>query len=153
MPNESEAEITPPRRQLSLRYLFMALVALFVLPLLIWLVWGWIEAARLDRVLDALEARHEPLDIAEFNVRPTTPEQREASHLYAQAGKLVDDRSISMQHAAALSKTIETVCSPEVESSVRIAQARVLLDFEESYQPVFDLLEQASQLDASGWDD
>jgi len=153
MPNEIQAEITPPRRPLSLRYLFIALVAVLVLPILVWLVWGWIEAARLDHVLDALEARHEPLDLAEFNVRPSTPEQREASHLYAQAGKLVDDRPITMQHATALSKTIETVCSPEVEASVRIGQSRVLLEFEESYQPVFDLLERASQLDASGWDE
>src|SRR3954470_20533360 len=153
MPNEIQAEITPPRRPLSLRYLFIALVAVLVLPILVWLVWGWIEAARLDHVLDALEARHEPLDLAEFNVRPSTPEQREASHLYAQAGKLVDDRPITMQHATALSKTIETVCSPDVEASVRIGQSRVLLEFEESYQPVFDLLERASQLDASGWDE
>jgi hypothetical protein len=153
MPNDSDSQIRRPRPRLPFPYLFAALAAVLVLPILVWVLWGWIEAARLDRVLDALEARHEPLDIAEFNVRPTTPEQREASHLYAQAGKLVDDRSISMQHAAALSKTIETVCSPEVEPSVRIAQTRVLLEFEESYQPVFDLLEQASQLDASGWDD
>src|SRR4051794_14520788 len=153
MPSESEAEITPPRRPLSLRYLFIAVVALFVLPILIWLVWGWIESARLDRALDALEARHEPLDVAQFDLKPTTPEQREASHLYAQAGKLVDDQPITMQHAAALSKSIETVCSPDVESSVRIGQSRMLLEFEESYKPVFDLLERASQLDAMGWDD
>src|SRR3954469_18539860 len=111
MPNESEAEITPPRRLLSLRYLLTALLAVFLLPILIWLVWGWIESARLDRALDSLEARHEPLDIEAFNVKPATAEQREASHVYARAAKLVDNRPITMQHAAALAKTIETVCS------------------------------------------
>src|SRR3954463_13229318 len=126
MPTDPELSVRPPRRRLPLRYFIAALIGVFALPVVIWMVWGWIEASRLDRALDALEARHEPLDIAEFTVKPTTAEQREASHLYAQAGKLVDNRSISMQHAAALSKTIETVCSPEVESSVRIAQARVL---------------------------
>jgi hypothetical protein len=141
------------RRRLPLRYLFAALAAVFVLPILVWLVWGWIEATRLDRALDALEARKEPLDIATFSVTPATEEQREASHLYAQAGKLVDDRRISTEQAARLSKSIEGVCSHDVEPSVRSQQARVLLEFEDSYQPVFDLLERASQLDALGWDD
>ena len=142
-----------PRRRLPLRYLFAALAAVFVLPILVWLVWGWIEATRLDRALDALEARKEPLDIATFSVTPATEEQREASHLYAQAGKLVDNRRISTEQAARLSKSIEGVCSHDVEPSVRSQQARVLLEFEDSYQPVFDLLERASQLDALGWDD
>src|SRR4051812_34697673 len=91
MPNAPESHTSRSRPRLPLRYLFSALVALLVLPILVWLVWGWIEAARLNRVLDALEARHEPLDIDEFNVKPTTPEQREASHLYAHARKLAAD--------------------------------------------------------------
>ncbi len=152
MPNESDPQ-PPRRRRLPLRYLFTALVAVFILPIFIWLVWGWVEGARLDRALDALEARNEPLDPAGFDPKPTTPEQREASHLYAQAGKLVDDRPITMEQAAALSKTIETVCSPRAETAVRTAQARPLLEFEQSYGAVFDLLERASQLDANGWDD
>ena len=45
-----------------------------------WLVWGWIESVRLDRTLEALEARHEPLDLGEFAVKPTTDAQKEASH-------------------------------------------------------------------------
>jgi len=152
MPNESDLQ-PAPRRRLPLRYLLSALIAVFVLPIPVWLVWGWIEGARLDRALDALEARNEPLDPALFDLKPTTPEQREASHLYAQAGKLVDDRPITVEQAAALSKTIETVCSPHTETVVRAAQARVLLEFEQSYRGVFDLLERASQLDANGWDD
>src|SRR6185436_18646621 len=107
MPNDSDSQVTPPRRRLPLRYLLIILVALFALPILVWLVWGWIEAARLDRTLDALEARNEPLDITGFDGKPATPEQREASHLYAQAGKLVDDRPITAEKAATLSKTIE----------------------------------------------
>ena len=153
MPNDSDSQVTPPRRRLPLRYLLIALVALFALPIVVWLVWGWIEAARLDRALDALEARNERLDIADFEVKPATPEQREASHLYAQAGRLVDDRPITSGRAEALSKTIETVCAPDTDSAVRRQQARVLQEFEDSYQPVFDLLERASQLDAMGWDE
>ena len=153
MPNDPDSQIKPQRRRLPLRYVVITVVALFALPIVVWLLWGWIEAARLDRALDALEARNQPLDIADFEVKPATPEQREASHLYAQAGKLVDDRPISTEKAAALSKAIEAACSQDVEPAVRSQQTRVLLQFEDSYQPVFDLLERASQLDAAGWDD
>ena len=153
MPSDPDSQIKPQRRRLPLRYLVITVVALFALPIVVWLLWGWIEAARLDRALDALEARNQPLNIADFDVKPATPEQREASHLYAQAGKLVDDRPISMEKAAALSKAIEAACSQDVEPAARSQQARVLRQFEDSYQPVFDLLERASQLDAAGWDD
>lgn len=153
MPNDPDSQIKPPRRRLPLRYVVTIIVALFALPIVVWLLWGWIEAARLDRALDALEARNQPLDIADFDVKPATREQREASHLYAQAGKLVDDRPIATEKAAALSKAIEAACSQDVEPAIRSEHARVLLQFEDSYQPVFDLLERASQLDATGWDD
>jgi hypothetical protein len=138
---------------LPLRYLFIALTLLIAVPIAAWFAWGRVEAARLDRALDALEARHEPLDVAAFDRKPTTPAQREASHLYAQAGKLADHAPITMQQAAALSTTIETVCLPSVAASERNQQIRVLLDFERRYPPVFDLLERASRLDAAGWDE
>src|SRR5689334_14005631 len=95
MPTDTDPSARPPRRHLPLRYFIAALICVFALPMVVWITWGWIEARRLDRTLDALEARHEPLDIDDFDVKPTTAEQREASHLYAQAGKLVDDRAIT----------------------------------------------------------
>jgi hypothetical protein len=125
-----------------------ALAALFVLPILAWLVWGWIEAARLDRALDALEARHEPLDIDDFTVKPTTPEQREASHLYARARKLAADLPITSEQAEGLGRTIEEFCSDNPG-----VHAPTLRAFEERYASVFELIDRASNFDAVGWDD
>lgn len=149
MPNDPDCQPRPPRLRLPLRYLLSALAALFILPILIWLVWGWIEAARLDRALDALEARHEPLDIDGFNVKPTTPEQREASHLYTQARKLAADLPITSEQVVTVGKTIEELCSDNGGTGV----ADILRAFEQRYTAVFDLLDRAGNLDASGWDD
>ena len=153
MPNESDLPSRPPRRRLPLRYVLGVAAALFAAPVLVWLTWGWIEAARLNRTLDALDARHEPLDPTEFEARPTTEEQRQASHLYAQAGRLSDERPIMPQQAAALAHTIEMLCAPDADPLARSAQSRLLLDFEQNYAPALDLLERASQLDAKGWAD
>jgi len=117
--------------------------------MLIWLVWGWVEAARLARALDALEARHEPLDIDQFNVKPTTPEQREASHLYAQARKLAADLPITSEQVVMLGQTIEKLCSDNIGAG----SADTLHAFEQRYAAVFDLLDRAGNLDVSGWDD
>jgi hypothetical protein len=152
MPTDTDRLARPPRRRLPLRYFIAALIGVFALPVVIWMLWGWIEATRLDRALDALEARHEPLDIADFTVTPATAEQREASHLYAQAGKLVDTQGITSPQAAQLSAAIETACGSAADSERR-AHVRVLLDFEQSFPPLFELLERASNLDARGWDD
>jgi hypothetical protein len=128
--------------------LLAALLALLALPLLVWLVWGGIEAARLDRALDLLEVRREPLDIADFTVKPTTPEQREASHWYAQARKLIANLPITSEQSAVLAKTIEEFCSDNPAG-----HARTLRAFEERYAAVFELVDRASHLEAVGWDD
>lgn len=149
MPNDPDTQPAPRRRRLPLRYLFSALAALFILPILIWLVWGWVEAARLDRALDALEARHEPLDIDDFTVKPTTSEQREASHLYAQARKLAADLPITSEQVVYFGKLVEELCS----DAGGAGKADILRGFEQRYTAVFDLLDRAANLDASGWDD
>ena len=149
MPDDRDSQPAPPRRRLPLRYLFSALAALFVLPILVWLGWGWVEAARLDRALDALEARHEPLDVDDFNVKPTTPEQREASHLYLQARKLAADLPITSEQVVTLGQTIEKLCSDNIGAG----SADTLHAFEERYTAVFDHLDRAGNLDVAGWDD
>jgi hypothetical protein len=149
MPNDPTSQPAPLRRRLPLRYLFSALAALFVLPILVWLVWGWVEAARLDRALDALEARHEPVDIDDFDLKPTTSEQREASHLYAQARKLAADLPITSEQVATLGRTIEQLCS----DAGGTGQADILRAFERRYTAVFDLVDRAGNLDVAGWDD
>ncbi len=106
MPTDPEKPARPLRRPLPLRYVLVLIVTLFAVPIITWLIWGQIEASRLDRVLDALEARHEPLDLKEFGVKPTTAAEKEAAHLYAEAGKLIGDRAIPTAEAARLSGII-----------------------------------------------
>lgn len=141
------------RRRLPLRHLVAVILVLLLLPLLGWLVWSWSESTRLERALDVLEARHEPLDLAEFNVKPATADQREASHLYAQARKLLGGMPIVTDQAVALGKTIEQTCASDADSAGQPARIHILRGFEDRYTPAFDLIDRASRLDPVGWDD
>jgi hypothetical protein len=152
MPNDPDVPPQSPRPRRRLRYVLLILLALLLSPVAACAVWTQIEAARLDHVLDALEARNEPLDLAEFDVRPATSEQREASHLYAQAAKLVGDARMANFNFAPVRTAIEELCAipPAADSRTGIA---TLVAFEERFKPTLDLLDRASRLDADGWDD
>src|SRR6476619_6778896 len=153
MPNDPESPPRIPRRRWPLRYVLLFVAGWLAFPLITWLVWGWIESARLDRTLDALEARTEPLDVAEFNAKPTTPAQTEASHLYAEAAKLVTDRAIATQAAARVSQLIQELCTtpPDTPANTNISQQ--LQVFEEPYAKAFELIDRASPLKGVGWAD
>jgi hypothetical protein len=153
MPTDPEKPARPLRRPLPLRYVLVLIVTLFAVPIITWLIWGRIEASRLDRVLDALEARHEPLDLKEFGVKPTTAAEKEAAHLYAEAGKLIGDRAIPTAEAARLSGIIGELCTPSSEGPSQATQVQALQTFEEAYVNAFELIDLASPLKAVGWDD
>ena len=150
MPNDPDVLPEPPRPRRPLRYVLAILLAVLLSPVAACAVWTHIEAARVDRAFDALEARNEPLDPAEVDLKPATSEQREASHLYAEAAKLIGDGTTTQ--AATVGKTIEELCAfpPAARRRPEIA---VLAAFEDRYQPSLDLLDRASRLDAAGWDD
>jgi hypothetical protein len=151
MPNEPTNPSQPPRPRRPLRYVLTILLVVLLSPIAGWFVWSRIEAARLDVALDALEARKEPLDIAEFDVKPTTNEQREASHLYGQAAKLVGNDIRA--HLTGIAKTIEDLCAGPAAAQSRTEQVAALQAFEDLYKPALSLLDRGSQLDAAGWDD
>ena len=153
MPNDPENLPTHPRRRLPLRYVLALIVALFALPMVTWLVWGWIESVRLDRTLDALEARHEPLDLADFDVKPTTDAQKEASHLYAAAAKLIGESAIPFAEAARISGIIGELCTAPSDRPSRATQIQALQTFEEPYTKAFELIDRARPLRAVGLDD
>ena len=153
MPNDPENLSTDPGRRLPLRYALALIVALFALPMVTWLVWGWIESVRLDRTLEALEARHEPLDLGEFAVKATTDAQKEASHLYAAAGKLIGERAIPTAEAARISLIIAELCTAPSDLPSRTTQIQALRTFEEPYTGAFELIDRARPLKAVGWDD
>src|SRR4029453_10605844 len=112
-------------------------------------VWSSIESARLERTFDALEARNEPLDVATFEPKPTTDEQRQASHYCKQAAGLVAElipRSLSDA-----GKVIEEYCGTS-DPVIRRERATSLESLEGQYQRALDLLDRASSLDRNGWD-
>ncbi len=135
---------------MRLRYILSLLLAILLAPFFAFWAWSAVEAARLDRMLDALEARHEPLDIAEFERKTLTAEQKQASHLYAQAGKLMDD--VSLPALAPAGKTIEALCSTPAGGE-RERWITELHAIEQRYAMALGLLDRAAALDAAGWDE
>jgi hypothetical protein len=123
----------------------------FALPIVLWLVWGWIESTRLDRTLDTLEVRQERLDVADFEGKPTTPAQKEASHLYAEAGKLVGERGVGTD-AARVSRLIVELCTAPASAPQHTSALQALQAFEAPYAKALDLVERASPLKGVGWD-
>jgi hypothetical protein len=150
MPNDPDVPPDPPRHRRPLRYVLAILLAVLLSPVAACAVWTQIEAARVDRAFDALEARKEPLDPAEFDLKPATNEQREASHLYAEATKLVGEGMPTQ--ATTLGKAIEELCAFPPAAGRR-PETAALVAFEDRYKPALDLLDRAGHLDASGWDD
>ena len=130
----------------------MAIVFGLVLsPFAAFLIWSQVEAARLNRVLDALEASREPLDVDKLDPRPSTDEQRQTSHLYAQAGKLVGETAGGRLTPSA--RTIEELCALPSGAPGRAERIAALRQIEATYAEVLTLLDRASALDAAGWDD
>lgn len=151
MPNEPGLSSPPPRPRRPLRLVVAILLVVLSSPLAVWFVWSRIEAARLDRALDALEASGVPLDIAELEVKPATSEQREASHLYAEAAKLVGDDI--RPRLAGVGKAIEELCALPPATPDRTGQMATLQSVEDRYKEALALLDRAGQMDAAGWDD
>ncbi len=148
LPDTPVAEKRPPRR---LRRTLAIVFCVLVSPFAAFLIWSKVEAARLNRVLDALEARNEPLDVDKLDPRPETDEQRQASHLYAQAGKLVGETAGSRLTPVGL--TIEELCALPPGDRGRAERIAALHKIEATHAEVLNLLDRASALDAAGWDD
>jgi hypothetical protein len=153
MPTDPEGPPNIPRRRWPLRYVLLFVACWLALPIIVWLVWRWIESVRLDRTLYALEARKERLDVAEFDTKPATPAQQEASHLYAQAAKLVADRVIATQQAVRVSQLIQELCTTPPGAPANTTISQELQAFEEPYGKAFELIDRASPLKGVGWAD
>ena len=148
-PPETPATQKRPRRRL--RRTLAIVFGLVLSPFAAFLIWSQVEAARLNRVLDALEASHEPLDVDKLDPRPSTDEQRQASHLYAQAGKLVGETAGGRLTPSGM--TIEELCALPPGAPGRAERIAALRQIEATYAEVLTLLDRASALDAAGWDD
>ncbi|MEO8077622.1 MAG: hypothetical protein ABI818_14935 [Acidobacteriota bacterium] len=122
---------------------------LVVSPFVAYAIWRAVEERRLDRAFDAIEARGEWLDTASFELHPSTAEQRQASHYYAQAMDQVGDDWPPFRTAA---KTIEELCVSSVGDSSRAAALAALRPLEDHYGAALALLDRATPPDAWGWD-
>lgn len=152
MSEDPETSSNIPRRRWPLRYVLLFIASWLALPLVAWFVWGWIESVRLDRTLDALETREKRLDAADYEGKPTTPAQKEASHLYAEAGKLVGEHAIPSADAARVSRSIEELCTAPAGAPERTTAVQALQAFEVPYATALDFVERASPLKGVGWD-
>ena len=131
----------------------LAIVLMVLLsPVVAFLAWSRIEASRLDSAFDALEARDELLDVADFDQKPATDEQREASHLYAQAMRLVVNEPLATPQAMAAATAIEALCSAPREPSAP-AEVAVLEALEARHKEAFALLDRATGLETAGWEE
>src|SRR5215213_5892571 len=149
--NPARGRLALPRSRRSLRVILAGIVVALLLPIVSCAAWSRIEASRLDAALDALEARDEPLDIAEFYPKPTTSEGRQTSHLYAEALKLAGANTRRDQSAAI--RAIQQVCSAQTSAANRAEQAAVLQAAEDEHKPTLASLDRAAAFDPAGWDD
>ena len=152
MPTDTDLPARLPRRRLPLRYFIAALIGVFALPVVIWFVWGWIEATRLDRALDSARGTTRAAGHRGFHDQANHSGAARGVASLRAGGKARRQRGLMPHQAAQLSPAIETACGSAADSERR-AQLRVLLNFEQSFPHVFELLERASKLDARGWDD
>ena len=142
--------MSDPRPRRSLRFVFAIVLLAMLSPILAFLIWSHIEASRLDSAFDALEARDESLDIHDFERKPATGEQREASHLYAQAMRLAANEPLARPQTMA--PAIERLCAaPEAPSAS--AQVAALEAFAAPHKQAFALLDRTTGLDAAGWEE
>jgi hypothetical protein len=149
MPPETPAAAKRPRRRL--RRTLAIVACLLISPFVGFMIWSEVEASRLIRALDALEARQEPLDVDKLDPRPATDEQRQASHLYAQAGKLVGE--MAGARLVPVGKTVEELCELPPGDPGRAERIAALRKVEAPYVEVLNHLDRAALLDAAGWDD
>jgi hypothetical protein len=151
MPNEHQTKSPRPPR--SLRFVFAAILIALLSPIAAFVAWGRIEAARLGRAFDALEARHEPLDRGDFEMKPATDAQREASRVYAEAARFAGDQPLTWTQIADTAKLIEQLCQPPANPARQSERVRALRSLEAPYARALESLDRATRLDAVGWDE
>jgi hypothetical protein len=128
-----------------------AVVIALLLPIVSCVAWSRIEAARLDAALDALEARDEPLDIAEFYPQPATAEGRHASHMYAETLKLAG--AYARRDDSLAIRAIQQLCSPQTPQANRAEQMAILQTAEDEHKPILASLDRAAVFAPEGWED
>ncbi len=118
-------------------------LALLVLLVTAYLVWDRIEARGLAHDIAAIAVRGEPVHFGEGYLQPRTPEQREASSLYAQAAALAQEHGAEDNHRASR-LDLDKPGGPELNLPDIVAAYR-------ADAPPLQLLDRATPLDFGGF--
>jgi hypothetical protein len=141
--------MVPARRRRSGRRRLVVILLVLASPLVAYAAWRHVEEWRLDRALDAIESRGESLDTAAFEPDPSTAEQRQASHYYAQALDLAGQDWPPFRTAA---RTVEELCALPPGDPRQAAPLGALGPLEQHYAAALEMVDRATPLDAAGWD-
>jgi hypothetical protein len=101
--------------------------------------WGRIEAWRLSRAVDAIQARGEPVDYDYWYAKQVTAEQKEAATLYARAAEYATEAESGQQYRAY-----------QIDVDLPNGPVLTLADIAASYRPdapAMQLLDRATPMD------
>lgn len=144
-----EPSAPPPRRpRRKLRHLLAIVLVVILSPFLVFALWSRVQASRLERALDAVEARGESVDVRTYAPGPVTPEQQQASALYDEFGRLTQD--VRPARFAAAAAAVHALSSLTPQEAARDPRLAVLRNAEATYTGALDLLERAAALGARG---
>ena len=117
------------------RFLFWTLLLL----LGAYVTWGRIEAWRLSRAVDAIQARGEPVDYGYWYAKQVTAEHKEAASLYARAADYATEAESGQQYRAS-----------QIDVDLPSGPVLTLADIAASYRadaPAMQLLDRATTMD------
>jgi hypothetical protein len=121
------------------------ILSLLLLSLTAYVIWDRIEAAGLSREIAQIAQRGEPVHPGDGLPNPSTPEQREASRLYAQAARFAQEQSAEDNNRASRidveKPAIVEMILPEIVAAYR------------DDAPALQLLDRATPLDFGGFEE
>lgn len=110
-----------------------------LLAVAVYVIWGWVESARLSRVIAAIRQRGEPVNLDYRQKPPETQEQQTAARLYAEAADLAQERARDENYR--FSRLDVDRAGPPVLDLAELADAY------RNDAPPLQLLDQATALD------
>jgi hypothetical protein len=124
----------------------VVLCTLMLTPVVAFALWSRIEAARLDKALDAIEARGESLDLSSWDSEPRTAEQQQAARLYLDAAQAL--RGVVVAKFLPAAKIIDELGALPPGAPAADPRLERLKEIEAPYEQVLAMTERAAAMDA-----
>src|SRR5215831_3168476 len=126
-----------------MRRVLRILLVAFVAALAGYVAWDRVEAYRLNRAIQAIAARGEPIDLSSVEQTPSTPQEQEAAQLLAAAG----------ERARAMTEEDGRLARLDVDAVLGVVNvAEVDASFRKD-APALQLLDRATPLPFKGFGD